>query len=245
MRRRFGFTLMEMLVVIALLTLLIAMILPSLRRAKASARAVICGSKLGQIGDAMQSYVDDHRYYPVGIDEHPKNELRIWLWPPQLRMYTQGESTVMHCPSAPQDTIWRAAYGSGEPGWYGYYKDEVRILGMTHKFSYGYNVWGANIGVVPNPGLGVYRGNPHFGETHFSRVVRPSDMVAFADSTISDYWSGYIGIYRVGQYPSEIHFGRANFLFADTHVELIETATMIDISDDAVNRRWNVDHQVH
>lgn len=234
-----------MLVVIALITLLISFLLPSLGRSRKMARATVCSSNERQLGYTLTYYTDDHRYYPVGIDEHANNNSRVWLWPPQMRKYTNGSTDVFKCPEAPAYTAWTPTFGSGEPSFYGYANDEVRILGSTHTFSYGYNVWGANIGVVPNPGLGVYRGNAHFGETHVDRVSSPSDMIAFADSNLSDFWSGYIGIYRVGQFPSEIHFGNANFLFADGHVELIRTDTMIDIHDHEVNRRWNRDHDVH
>jgi prepilin-type processing-associated H-X9-DG protein/prepilin-type N-terminal cleavage/methylation domain-containing protein len=243
--RHYAFTLMELLVVISLIVLLIAMLSPSLRQARMAARATICASNQKQIGNTLTNYSDDHRFYPIGIDEHNINNERVWLWPPQLRQYTQGNTEVFKCPQAPPHTLWTTTYGSGEPQWYGYYEDETRILGRTHTFSYGYNVWGANIGIVPNPGMGVYRDNPQFGETLATRVVSPSNMIAFADSNLTDYWSGYIGIYRPGQFPSEIHFGNANFLFCDGHAELIESNTMIDITDPAVNRRWNTDHQVH
>lgn len=239
-----GFTLVELLVVVAILSLLVSLLTPYLRRAVERARTTICGSNQHQLGLAMHSYVAKCGWYPVGIDEHAVNDLRVWLWPPQLRVYT-GDAQVMRCPQAPESTLWKPAFGSGLPAYYGYYPDEVRILGMSHKFSYGYNVWGANIGVVPNPGLGVYRGNAYFGETKASKVALPSDMVAFADSTMSDYWSGYIGIYRVGQYPSSIHRGSANILFCDAHVELTRCEDIIDINDYAVNVRWNTDHQRH
>jgi len=248
-----AFTLVELLVVVAIISLLLMMTAPVLQKAMRLTRSAVCGSNLHQIGTALQSYVAKWAWYPVGIDQHTINEQRVWLWPPQLRVYT-GDAKVMRCPQAPDfvpyagamvPTLWTPKYGSGLPAYYGYKDDEVRILGMYQKFSYGYNVWGANIGVVPNPGLGVYRAHASYGETRADRVVLPQDMVAFVDSCLSDYWSGFSGIYRVGQYPSGIHGGCANFLFCDSHVELLARETMMDINDPAVNCRWNVDHERH
>ena len=244
MSRRAAFTLVELLVVVAILSLLAALLAPTLRRAGMLGRTAVCGSNLHQMGTALQTYVAKSGWYPIGIDQHSDNVQRVWLWPPQLRVLT-GTAEVMRCPQAPAGTRWKPAYGSGLPAYYGYDNDEVRIHGFSHVLSYGYNVWGANISVVPNPGLGVYKEDPRFGETKATRVVRPDDMIAFADSNLEDYWSGYIGIYRVGQFPSDIHFGNTNVLLCDGHVETTPRETLIDITDPAVNRQWNVDHQPH
>jgi len=60
---RDGFTIMEMLVVISIITLLLAMASPSLSRAKESANNAKCLSNLGQIGVAITAYTDDSTGY--------------------------------------------------------------------------------------------------------------------------------------------------------------------------------------
>jgi len=55
-----GFTLMELLVVIALIATLAGLLLPVLGRAKESGRAAVCLSNLHQIGVALQLYVQDN-----------------------------------------------------------------------------------------------------------------------------------------------------------------------------------------
>jgi prepilin-type N-terminal cleavage/methylation domain-containing protein/prepilin-type processing-associated H-X9-DG protein len=58
--RRRGFTLVELLVVVAIIAILAALLLPALAAAKAKAKRINCVSNLKQIGQALQMYVDDN-----------------------------------------------------------------------------------------------------------------------------------------------------------------------------------------
>lgn len=55
-----GFTLVELLVVISVIAVLLAILIPSLRRAKMIAQRVICGNQLKQVGAGMIMYADAH-----------------------------------------------------------------------------------------------------------------------------------------------------------------------------------------
>jgi len=63
--RRSGFTLIEMLVVIAIIAVLAAILFPVFSRARASARKARCLSNLNQIGTAMKAYAADYGGYMV------------------------------------------------------------------------------------------------------------------------------------------------------------------------------------
>jgi len=59
-RRLRGFTLIELLVVVAILALLIAILIPSLGKAREKAKQVACGTNLHGFGIAIQTYISEY-----------------------------------------------------------------------------------------------------------------------------------------------------------------------------------------
>jgi prepilin-type N-terminal cleavage/methylation domain-containing protein len=65
-RSRPGFTLLELLIVIAIIALLIQMLLPAIQASRESSRRIKCKNNLRQIGIALQAHLSANDRFPTG-----------------------------------------------------------------------------------------------------------------------------------------------------------------------------------
>ena len=79
--RKNGFTLIELLVVVAIIAVLVSILLPSLSRARESARRVVCASNLHQISAALYAYSNEHNG-------------RIWLGEHELPLGSEQPNLI-------------------------------------------------------------------------------------------------------------------------------------------------------
>ncbi len=111
---RMGFTLVELLVVITIISILAGLLLPALGRAREAARATVCRNNMKQIGLGLNEYQDDFNGYLMQV-RHPSNSSLLWIW--HLAPYLPQE--VLHCPTQTERKFVRWKIGSPTPpgGW--------------------------------------------------------------------------------------------------------------------------------
>lgn len=119
--RRNAFTLIELLVVVGIIALLVAILLPSLARARSQARRTVCASNLRQIGVGLYNYWTEwngrvpylespmtNRYFGAPLEKMPDElvdpfDRRLWpLSMPNVLMpvYVGEEQRIFVCPEA-------------------------------------------------------------------------------------------------------------------------------------------------
>ncbi len=65
-----GFTLVELLVVLAIISILVALLLPAVQAAREAARRMMCGNHVKQLTLSLHSYENVHRKFPFGWNTH-------------------------------------------------------------------------------------------------------------------------------------------------------------------------------
>jgi prepilin-type processing-associated H-X9-DG protein/prepilin-type N-terminal cleavage/methylation domain-containing protein len=263
-RFRVGFTLVELLVVIAVSAVLASLLLPALHKARSKAHSAVCKSNLHQYGLALRIYIDQGRLYPswnkpgsfiIVATQEP-------LWTEVMKnagVLKDREARTLVCPvKPPVDKLNVSVDGVGlmlysvVPGTF---STNLSTRG------YGYNAAGYNHQGFGLAGMTVLDG----AGVPEAEVKVPSDMIAIGDALFgtlatyvvptvtdlarADSATGYgfeAGtLAQVHQGSVRMHDGRANVLFCDGHVESSRFQTLFFDSDDASLRRWNRDNDPH
>ncbi len=234
-----GFTLVELLVVIAVIAVLAGLLLPVLARSKMRAQAAFCMNNTRQLAFAWLMYADennDRLAYNYGGDAARKiippksplnwvNNILNWeldsdntntttITEASLSPYTKGNISIYRCPADNVlSDVQRAA------GWSG---GRVRSFSMNAMMGY--------------PGqllrYGVNVNNPDYIQfLRLSRIPNPTRMFVFIeehpDSINDGYFLNKPGDLEWVDLPASYHGGAAGLSYADGHAE---------------NHRWQYSH---
>jgi len=224
-RRRRGFTLVELLVVIGIIALLISILLPALSKAREQGNWVKCMSNLRQIGTALQMYAQENKYNlprPAsnGNGEYA-DDFIIWRNPSTigltfndtvlakyLNLQDEKLKELFRCPSdTPEDRPPQAGFG------------------QTYKYSFSMNkAWDptSNTITAPRPRL--------------TQVKRASEKVLVVEEKNPN--DGRFEYANVGAGAADElcdrHTKQGNVLFHDMHVDRRYWKELKDAGNDAV-----------
>jgi prepilin-type N-terminal cleavage/methylation domain-containing protein/prepilin-type processing-associated H-X9-DG protein len=220
---RMGFTLVELLVVVAIIAILAGLLFPVFAQAREKGRQTYCLSNLRQMAMAMLLYTEDHDgFYPpaVGrIARRPVDEDASWMH--FLAPYLKTEAVFIDPSSGyPNEPLHN--YG---------YAPSIRAMGYD-AISLIVDPWG----VALWEGLGGYYGRPlgwyreEIPSHNVSEIARPSETVLICDHRYFEW--GVMD--RQMRYPAPRHIrennielpngyiapsGLINALFTDGHVK--------------------------
>ena len=206
------FTLIELLIVIAIIAILAGMLLPALNAAREKARAIKCAGNLKQYGMAIAMYA--HTYQDYLLIQNPVNHktgtigyiyqwggyIQTELMPKMRETDWKAGRSINSCPSRNKN------YGAALTG----YEQEA--------ISYAHNTLA----------LGAQAQGANPDATHkMSRLKQPAFYVGFCDSEV--WCIGSSGVLAKGRwngskeydYVSFRHGNRSNAVFIDGHAALL------------------------
>ena len=226
-----AFTLLELLVVVAVIAIIAALLLPALSKARGRALAISCLNNSRQLAVAWTLYADEHEsrlpYNLGGTGVRRIASLRtnlnwvnnILTWGPEsdntntatlteasLGAYVSRSLAVYRCPSDHVLSEDQRSYG-----WSG----RVR--------SYSMNAMVGDAGELSEPGFNV--NNPAYVQFFkLTTIPHPAQIFVFLDEHPDSINDGYFlnkdTYYQWIDLPASYHNGAASLAFADGHSEL-------------------------
>jgi prepilin-type N-terminal cleavage/methylation domain-containing protein/prepilin-type processing-associated H-X9-DG protein len=105
--RRAAFTLVELLVVLAIIGVLIALLLPAVQKVREAAARAHCSSNLRQIALATHSYCDAHGWFPTDTLTDYGSDYPTWSWLARVLPFVEQNNLYAQA-NIPVNTLYQS-----------------------------------------------------------------------------------------------------------------------------------------
>ena len=215
-RLRFrSFTLIELLIVIAIIAVLASMLLPALNKARATAKRITCANNAKQLGLGVAQYTGDNNGYYPPYRQSGSN----YYWPVQLLLPKYIGVKTFFCPET--------SHAAGTPKGFEY---SIKA-GMLDSFEFCYSDYGINYRYVAGSSFQVSEAENRVPAKE-SRLRNTSEIILAADAfeggkTLIN--SGYsmlssfhpsAGFQAANGYLAARHLNSFTMLWCDGHASL-------------------------
>ena len=220
-----GFTLVELLVVVAIIGILVGLLLPAVQYSRESARRTKCASNMRQVGLAMNQFCDTHGGRWPGTTHttlaDPVTGLYTQAWIYTIGPFMEDVDAIRICPDDPAGEV-RFMFKSTSYTLNGYLTTEKKPCFENRKKigAMSKSIVCFELSEIPDQyaieshkveDMDVYEDHVHSFDWFQNSLIKKHQVYA----TISN------------EVALERHSGAAHYLYADGHIELI-TAQQIN-----------------
>ncbi len=223
-----AFTLIELLTVVAIITLLISILTPSLSRARAQAKATACGARMHEMGLALTVYANDGGGYLPVAEFQTETPVAKWGWAELI-----GEQNYRYKPTPDPNEPFPVQRNTRNIGRYFAHYFNCPALGKEADHTGHYRVYlpAWSYGSLKRDGTGkITAAADPLKSTVLESAPPQLPLLGDARGGVQDdpnAASSYIG---GGEAEPGVegavtfddrHYGRVNLLFNDGHIELV------------------------